>query len=46
MKVDGVLAGDNIGDGRAGLLGRRRRLLGGLGVVFRHCDGGLFDKVC
>jgi hypothetical protein len=40
VKVDCVFAGDDIGDGRATLLGSRRRLLGlSLGVVLDHFGG-------
>ena len=41
VQVDGVLAGDDVGDGGARLLGRRRLLGLRLGVVFHHV-GGLF----
>lgn len=39
MQVDGVLAGDDVGDGRARLLGSRRLLGLRLGVVFDHFGG-------
>lgn len=39
VQVYGVLAGDDVGDGGTRLLGRRRLLGLGLGVVFDHFDG-------
>ena len=39
--MDGVFAGDDIGDGRARLLGRRRLFGLSLGVVFDHFDGSI-----
>ena len=39
VQMDSVLAGNDIGDGGTGLLGRLGLLRLGLGVVLRHCEG-------